>query len=141
MTIDIFDFVLPKSIAEAEFRKRWILLEWENKINVPGISKFQAADSLLQHVITAIRLAKLSASQEPDLQSVDESFKTVNLYGETLFGSLLPFIIPGDEILANISLSKSESKISGHLRLRSRSQEIAVTYGNRISAFFEELTA
>lgn len=89
MTIDVFDFVLPKSIAEAEFRKKWILLEWENKINVPGISKFQTADSLLQHVIPAIRLAKLSVPQESDLQTADESFKTVNLYGETLFGTFL----------------------------------------------------
>ena len=42
----------------------------------------------------------------------------------------------GEKILANISLEQIDGQISGHIRLRSKSNSLVFLLGNKISSIF-----
>lgn len=64
----------------------------------------------------------------PGLHSLFEnsSFIAVNLYCRSVFG---------EDVLANVSLERlADGRLSGNIRIRSRSQGTALSFGDRVSA-------
>jgi coatomer subunit beta len=70
-------------------------------------------------------------------------FLSANMYARSLFGKP-PFIwrsfkghhlfFPGEDALANLSIERTEAgTITGHVRIRSKTQGIALSLGDRIT--------
>ncbi len=54
----------------------------------------------------------------------DCGFLAANMYAQTIFG---------EDALANICLELTNGKIEGHIRIRSKTQGIALSLGEKIS--------
>lgn len=52
-----------------------------------------------------------------------------------LFCCLFVFRSKGDKVLANVSLEKVDGRVSGHVRIRSKSNGLAYMIGNKIAMF------
>ena len=78
--------------------------------------------------------------------SGDSDFLSANLYARSLFGTCMePFrdnryslnyalITIGEDALANLSIERTEAgTITGHVRIRSKTQGIALSLGDRIT--------
>jgi len=80
------------------------------------------------------------------LQCITRRFGASEGGGHFLAANLQATSIFGEEILANICLQRSSSvdggpdSFSGHLRLRSKTQSIAVTLGEKLSSLIASLT-
>lgn len=75
--------------------------------------------------------------------SGDCDFLSANMYARSLFGEYHPLlrmlsillIVPsGEDALANLSVERTEAgTITGHVRIRSKTQGIALSLGDRIT--------
>lgn len=75
--------------------------------------------------------------------SGDCDFLSANMYARSLFGAVLStsFVSAsvlfrddtGEDALANLSIEKTEAGIVGHVRIRSKTQAIALSLGDRIT--------
>ncbi len=125
--VDICEYIRPRTVPDGEFRRIWTLLEWENKINVAPIR-----GTSLAYVMDAIMAGARLACITPNLGiSASGDYLAANMYAQSTFG---------EEILANVCLERlpatspaASETISGHLRLRSKTQGIAVALGDRIT--------
>ncbi|KAJ3404948.1 coatomer subunit beta, partial [Chytridiales sp. JEL 0842] len=119
--IDIMDYIKPSTCTEAQFRSMWTEFEWENKVNVnTNISDLR---QYLNHIMKATNMNSLTPEHA---LSGDCGFLAANLYARSIFG---------EDALANICLEKQgTSGISGHIRIRSKTQGIALSLGNKITA-------
>jgi coatomer subunit beta len=73
----------------------------------------------------------------------DSDFLSANMYARSLFGTRLFFllisgdaliVLSGEDALANLSIERLESgTITGHVRIRSKTQGIALSLGDRIT--------
>ena len=73
------------------------------------------------------------------------NFLSANMYARSLFGQYLHYFIStraddhnlsdtGEDALANLSIERTESgTITGHVRIRSKTQGIALSLGDRIT--------
>ncbi|KAI8322742.1 Coatomer, beta subunit [Martensiomyces pterosporus] len=125
--VDIMEYIRPARCDEAQFHAMWTEFEWENKVNMSTTAA--AADSLdlrayLKHIMKATNMACLTP--ENALEG-DCGFLSANLYAKSIFG---------EDALANISIEKptDESPITGHIRIRAKTQGIALSLGDKISA-------
>lgn len=118
--IDICEFVRPTPASDDLFRTSWPTLEWENKINVPVI----AAHSLGAVMKKIISEAHLYCITPAFGVSETGEYLAANMYAQSLFS---------EEILANICLESTGEGVSGHLRLRSKTQGIAIALGDKIT--------
>lgn len=130
--IDVLEYVQPASLPESRFRDQWVLLEWENKISikVPQLGLRQFMDFLMAagHLTAITPNAGLEAGA---------AFLACNLYARSIFD---------EEILANICLEHTSNGqgsdgdlIKGHLRLRSKTQGLAVAYGDKLNLLIQQL--
>ncbi|KAJ2156713.1 coatomer subunit beta [Coemansia sp. RSA 552] len=125
--VDIMEYIRPARCDEAQFHSMWTEFEWENKVNMATTK--EAAENLdlrayLQHIMKATNMACLT----PDnALAGDCGFLSANLYARSIFG---------EDALANISIEKptQESPITGHIRIRAKTQGIALSLGDKISA-------
>lgn len=125
--IDIMEYIRPARCDEAQFHSMWTEFEWENKVNMSTTR--EAAENLdlreyLQHIMKATNMACLT----PDnALAGDCGFLSANLYARSIFG---------EDALANISIEKpaEDSPITGHIRIRAKTQGIALSLGDKISA-------
>jgi len=118
--IDILDYIAPAYCNEAQFRSMWTEFEWENKVNVnTSISDLRA---YLEHIMASTNMACLT----PDAALEGEcGFLSANMYARSLFG---------EDALANISIEKvADGTIQGHVRIRSKTQGIALSLGDKIT--------
>ncbi|BEI80652.1 hypothetical protein CcaverHIS002_0111810 [Cutaneotrichosporon cavernicola] len=118
--VDIMDYIKPAYCNEAQFRSMWTEFEWENKVNVnTQISDLRA---YLDHIMKSTNMACLT----PDASlSGDCDFLSANMCARSLFG---------EDALANLSIEKTEDgAIQGHVRIRSKTQGIALSLGDRIT--------
>jgi len=149
--VDILDYIERAWIGELAFRTMWSEFEWENKININ--TSITEVGAFLEHIMRNTNMSivgrsyKQSASGSKDqkkgkLTSEDvqemlneavgikklietSSFVAVNLYAKSIFG---------EDALANISIEKlPEGKLTGSVRIRSRTQGIALSLGDRIT--------
>mmetsp|Transcript_28854 Transcript_28854/g.80675 ORF Transcript_28854/g.80675 Transcript_28854/m.80675 type:complete len:965 (-) Transcript_28854:156-3050(-) len=118
--IDIVDYISPATCTEAEFRAMWAEFEWENKVavktNITDIQQY------LNHIIKQTNMKCLTK-----VDSIDHKcdFVAATLYARSVFG---------ESALVNIGAEKqSDGKLSGHIRIRSKTQGIALSLGDKIT--------
>jgi coatomer subunit beta len=116
--VDIMDYIKPSKISEKDFSTMWDEFEWENKINV----KTQI-NSLKEYLEFVMRKTNMDLLTVVDLER-DCGFLAVNLYAKSIFG---------EDCLANICVENTESGVEGHIRIRSKTQGIALALGEKIS--------
>ncbi|KDN39613.1 putative SEC26-coatomer complex beta chain of secretory pathway vesicles [Tilletiaria anomala UBC 951] len=118
--IDIMDYIKPARCTETQFRSMWTEFEWENKVNVnttiPTLRKY------LEHMMKSTNMACLT----PTASLAGEcGFLSANLYARSLFG---------EDALANLSIEQlKDGTIQGHVRIRSKTQGIALSLGDKIT--------
>ncbi|KAK2750311.1 coatomer subunit beta [Myotisia sp. PD_48] len=115
---DIMDYIQPAHCSETQFRTMWTEFEWENKVNIH--SKAKTLRAFLQWLMERTNMSCLTpeASLEGDCQ-----FLSANLYARSVFG---------EDALANLSIEKEgeDGPITGFVRIRSRSQGLALSLGS-----------
>ena len=118
--IDIMDYIAPASCSDLTFRAMWAEFEWENKVavntDVADVKEF------LAHVVKSTNMKCLTPSSALD---GDSGFLAANLYAKSIFG---------EDALVNVSVEKrSDGKICGYIRIRSKTQGIALSLGDKIT--------
>ncbi|KUL91593.1 hypothetical protein ZTR_01687 [Talaromyces verruculosus] len=115
---DIMDYIQPAHCTETQFRTMWTEFEWENKVNIN--SKAKDLREFLKQLMESTNMTCLTpdASLQGDCQ-----FLSANLYARSVFG---------EDALANLSIEKEgeDGPITGFVRIRSRSQGLALALGN-----------
>ncbi|KIK29672.1 hypothetical protein PISMIDRAFT_671608 [Pisolithus microcarpus 441] len=118
--IDIMDYIKPAYCSETQFRSMWTEFEWENRVNVS--TKMTETREYLKHVMKSTNMSCLTPE---GAMSGDCDFLSANMYARSLFG---------EDALANLSIEKTETgAIVGHVRIRSKTQGIALSLGDRIT--------
>ncbi|KIY64902.1 coatomer protein [Cylindrobasidium torrendii FP15055 ss-10] len=117
--VDIMDYIKPAYCKEIQFRSMWTEFEWENRVNVN--STIKDPREYLKFVMKSTNMSCLT----PDgALSGDCDFLSANMYARSLFG---------EDALANLSIERTETGVTGHVRIRSKTQGIALSLGDRIS--------
>ena len=118
--IDIIDYVHPASCNATAFRTMWQDFEWENRLIVATEIKSlrEYLDHILKHTNMRCQAMSTSLAGEAD-------FLSANLLAKSSFG---------EPVVANISVSRQPNgNIEGYVRIRSRSQGIALGLGEKIT--------
>ncbi|KAG1786708.1 coatomer beta C-terminal region-domain-containing protein [Suillus plorans] len=134
--INIMDYIKPAYCSETQFRSMWTEFEWENRLTHPH----SGPRDYLKHVMKSTNMSCLTPE---GAMSGDCDFLSANMYARSLFGAVLStsFVSasvlfrddPGKDALANLSIEKTEAGIVGHVRIRSKTQGIALSLGDRIT--------
>ncbi|GLT58301.1 hypothetical protein SLA2020_312040 [Shorea laevis] len=118
--IDIMDYISPAVCSDAAFRTMWAEFEWENKVAVNTI--IQDEREFLEHIINSTNMKCLTAPAALDGEC---GFLAANLYAKSVFG---------EDALVNLSVEKqADDKLSGYIRIRSKTQGIALSLGDKIT--------
>ncbi|KAJ0817009.1 putative clathrin/coatomer adaptor, adaptin-like, coatomer beta subunit, armadillo-like helical [Helianthus annuus] len=118
--IDIMDYISPAVCSDAAFRTMWAEFEWENKVAVNTV--IQDEKEFLEHIIKSTNMKCLTA---PSALEGDCGFLAANLYAKSVFG---------EDALVNLSIEKQgDGKLSGYIRIRSKTQGIALSLGDKIT--------
>lgn len=118
--IDIMDYIVPASCDDHQFRKMWAAFEWENRVTV--ITPISDLQEYLRRLIKWTNMKCLTPQQA---LSGDCSFLAANLYAKSIFG---------EDALVNVSIEKStpDGKVTGFVRVRAKSQGMALSLGTKI---------
>jgi coatomer subunit beta len=118
--IDIMDYIHPATCTEAEFRQMWAEFEWENKVavhtNITDVKKY------LDHILRSTNMNCLTP-----LAMIDDDcgFLAANLYAKSVFG---------EHALLNLGIERqTNGQLAGHVRIRSKTQGIALSLGDKIT--------
>lgn len=118
--IDILDYIKPSTCSETQFRKMWNEFEWENKISIN--SNLTSLKEYLDELLKSTNMNNLT----PGSVIGDCQFLSANLYSKSTFG---------EDALANLCIEKSkEGLITGHVRIRSKGQGLALSLGDKVAA-------
>nr|XP_054775033.1 coatomer subunit beta-like isoform X2 [Lytechinus pictus] len=122
--IDIMDYIVPASCTDAEFRTMWAEFEWENKVTVN--TNINDLREYLKHLISSTNMRCLTPEKG---LSGECGFMAANLYARSIFG---------EDALANVSIENSASSepnapVTGHVRIRAKSQGMALSMGDKIN--------
>lgn len=147
--VDILDYIERAWIGELAFRTMWSEFEWENKININ--TSITEVGAYLEHIMCNTNMSIVGRSIKSPTKAKPQkgkfthdevqemlaeaagikeliatsSFVAVNLYAKSIFG---------EDALANISIEKvADGKLTGSVRIRSRTQGIALSLGDRIT--------
>ncbi len=118
---DVLDYIKPSSILrESHFKTMWQDFEWENKIVVN--TNLRESDAFINLIMKSTNFAMVGSAEEIIKSS---QFVAVNMYAKSIFG---------EDALANVSLEKTSSgELAGTIRIRARSQGIALSLGDKIN--------
>lgn len=119
--IDIMDYIIPATCSDAQFRQMWTEFEWENKVTVnTGINDLI---EYLNHLIKSTNMKCLTPQKS---LSGNCGFLAANLYAKSIFG---------EDALANVSIEKTslDAPVTGHIRIRAKSQGMALSLGDKIN--------
>ncbi len=139
---------------DAAFRSMWADFEWENKVSVN--TSITNLHEFVRHIARQTNMRILTPI---DALPATVSFLAANLYARSTFGAWRPspagslperpfppflpsypppFFTPapaGEDALVNVSVEeKSDGGIRGHIRIRAKTQGVALSLGDRISA-------
>ncbi|CAH0668681.1 unnamed protein product [Spodoptera exigua] len=121
--IDIVDYIQPAVCTDADFRQMWAEFEWENKVSVN--TNITDLREYLQHLLASTNMKCLTPEKALSGQC---GFMAANLYARSIFG---------EDALANLSietpLHKPNSPVVGHVRIRAKSQGMALSLGDKIN--------
>lgn len=121
--INIMDYIMPSFCSDSKFAEMWSAFEWENKVTVN--TKITGLQDYLNYLVKATNMKCLTPQNS---LSGDCCFLAANLYARSIFG---------EDALANVSIEKSSfgSQITGHIRIRAKSQGMALSLGDKINSF------
>ncbi|CAG8560860.1 19811_t:CDS:10 [Cetraspora pellucida] len=118
--IDIMDYINPAYCNETQFRSMWTEFEWENKVNVN--TNITDLREYLSHIMKSTNMSCLTPETA---LSGNCGFLSANMYARSIFG---------EDALANLSVEKqTDGAIAGHVRIRSKTQGIALSLGDKIT--------
>uniref|UniRef100_A0A2K5QAG4 Coatomer subunit beta n=1 Tax=Cebus imitator TaxID=2715852 RepID=A0A2K5QAG4_CEBIM len=122
--IDIMDYIQPATCTDAEFRQMWAEFEWENKVTVN--TNMIDLNDYLQHILKSTNMKCLTPEKA---LSGYCGFMAANLYARSIFG---------EDALANVSIEKPihqgpDAAVTGHIRIRAKSQGMALSLGDKIN--------
>ncbi|KAG7538272.1 Clathrin/coatomer adaptor adaptin-like N-terminal [Arabidopsis suecica] len=118
--IDIMDYISPAVCSDSAFRSMWAEFEWENKVAVNTM--VQDEKEFLDHIIKSTNMKCLTPTSVLEGEC---GFLSANLYAKSVFG---------EDALVNVSIEKqSDEKLSGYIRIRSKTQGIALSLGDKIT--------
>ncbi|KAG5362800.1 Coatomer subunit beta [Yarrowia sp. B02] len=130
--VDIMDYIKPSTCSETEFRSMWSEFEWENKVNL--MAKGLTLQKYIRYFVenTNMKCLTPGAIKEDATDLEDDcGFLSANLYSISSFG---------EEALANISIEINDNlEISGHVRIRSKGQGLALSLGDRVADIQKQL--
>lgn len=101
----------------------WAEFEWENKVAIN--TTFLDLQAFLTHVVSSTNMECLTPTSS---LSGESAFLAANLYAKSVFG---------EDALVNLSVEKkddADGRLSGYVRIRSKTQGIALSLGDRITA-------
>ncbi|KAF7197077.1 Coatomer subunit beta [Pseudocercospora fuligena] len=119
--VDIMDYIQPAQCTETQFRTMWTEFEWENKVNIN--TKMPAGKGLREFLQALMKVTNMSClTPEASLEG-ECQFLSANLYARSVFG---------EDALANLSVEKEgeNGPVTGFMRIRSRSQGLALSLGS-----------
>mmetsp|Transcript_20197 Transcript_20197/g.28181 ORF Transcript_20197/g.28181 Transcript_20197/m.28181 type:complete len:968 (-) Transcript_20197:245-3148(-) len=120
--MDIMDYIHPANCTDTEFRSMWAEFEWENKVSVN--TDFKDLSAYLDHIVKITNMKCLT----PDIEQYSEcGFLAANLYACSIFG---------EDALLNLSVEQNPAskKITGYVRIRSKTQGVALSLGDKITS-------
>lgn len=117
--VDIMDYITPAFTTDAKYRAMWAEFEWENKVTInSGISDL---NDFLNHIVKSTNMRCLTPQSA---RQGECGFLAANLYAKSIFG---------EDALANVSVEKIDNRITGYIRIRSKTQGIALSLGDKIT--------
>merc|ERR1711884_650977 len=120
---NIMDYIVPASCTETEFRSMWAEFEWENKVSVNT-----TLTDLMGYLNSLLASTNMKCLTPAKALSGECGFMAANLYAKSIFG---------EDALANVSLEKNfnkpEAPVTGHIRIRAKSQGMALSLGDKIN--------
>ncbi|CAG9475751.1 coatamer protein, beta subunit, putative [Plasmodium vivax] len=153
--INMTDYISASFISSHLFRVMWSEFEWENKINISTSIRdaFELLKLIIKHTNMTIvekfmplEYYEKEAKNRPEQANVspidiyisyissledlkclvnNSAFFAVNLFSRSIFG---------EDSLANLSVQKNpDGRLSGSIRVRSRTQGIALSLGDKIT--------
>ena len=120
--LDIMDYIKPHTCTDEAFRGMWAEFEWENKVAIN--TTFTELGAFLKHVVEHTNMCCLTPLSSLGGAS---TFLAANLYAKSIFG---------EDALVNVSVEKkadADGKLTGYIRIRSKTQGIALSLGDRIT--------
>lgn len=122
ISVNLTDYIKPSKISFDDFRDVWRDCEWENKVTVK--TKLTDLKEYLMQLVTATNMRCVTAEHGV---SGDCLCLSANLYARSTFG---------EEALVNVSIEKESpsSVVTGNVKIRSRSQGMALSLGEKITA-------
>lgn len=120
ISINMTDYIKPSSISFEDFRDVWRDCEWENKVNVK--TKHNNLKEYLDQLTKATNMRCVTSDRG---LAGDCLFLSANLYARSSFG---------EEALVNVSIEKENPNavVTGSVKIRSRSQGMALSLGDKI---------
>lgn len=102
----------------------WAEFEWENKVTVN--TNITDLNEYLQHILNSTNMRCLTPEKA---LSGYCGFMAANLYARSIFG---------EDALANVSIERSvhlglDAPVTGHIRIRAKSQGMALSLGDKIN--------
>lgn len=117
--VDIMDYIKPAKCSIADFRSMWNAFEWENKITVN--TELTDLREFVSRIVEETNMQPL----EPFPTGEDCGYLSSSLHARSVFG---------EDALANVSLEVTdEGKIEGVVRIRSKTQAIALGLGEKVN--------
>ena len=117
--IDIMDYISPAGCEDNKFRSMWAEFEWENKVAVNTTIK--TVREFLDHIVESTNMRCLTP---PSALEGDCGYLAANLYAKSVFG---------EDALVNVSVEEQDGVVSGFIRIRSKTQGIALSLGDKIT--------
>ncbi|KAL0222931.1 hypothetical protein P9112_002321 [Eukaryota sp. TZLM1-RC] len=115
--LDIVSFIHPHKLGDLEFKQKWSVFEWENKLNVS--SKYKNLKEFVETVTRVTNLVPLV-----DISEWSDVLLCLNLSGRSVFG---------DDALMNLSIEKVGDDVVGSARIRTKVQGVALALGESVS--------
>ncbi|EAL49134.1 coatomer beta subunit [Entamoeba histolytica HM-3:IMSS] len=120
LRIEYLDQMRPCDVDIEVYQKKWMEYEWENKIPVDT-----ECTDLKEYADLLCSIAKLQCITPAIMFCDSIGFLSANFYAKNLFD---------EDALINLSAEKIGNKISGWVRIRSKTQSLAINLGDRIVA-------
>jgi coatomer subunit beta len=121
--IDIMDYILPATCTDTEFRTMWVEFEWENKVAVNT-----TITDLHEYLKVLLKSTNMKCLTPEKALSGQCGFMAANMYARSIFG---------EDALANLSIEKPldnpDAPVTGHIRIRAKSQGMALSLGDKIN--------
>jgi coatomer subunit beta len=121
--LDVIDYISPATCSDVAFRAMWAEFEWENKVAVN--TDIADLSEYLDHVLA---ITNMKCMTPQNTMSGSAAFLAANLYARSMFG---------EDALLNLSVEKQQKsgKVGGYIRIRSKTQGIALSLGDKIQQF------